>query len=174
MTSSLTALDVTLIFMLVAFAAWGFANGFIKAVGAIIGLVVGAAVASRFYLPLASLAAPLFGPYQNIGALASYAFIFLIVARLFGIVVMLFEKMFDLLAVLPFLKSINRLIGTVFGVVFGVIFLGTMLYIIGKYSPWTTFNDMVVHSQVAQYLITSTSPVRLLYPQELLALRSYF
>jgi uncharacterized membrane protein required for colicin V production len=166
--------DIILLIILLVFAAWGFMKGLIKALGGIVGIIIAASVASRYYIWLTSVIRPLFGWYDGLAAVTAFAIIFLLIGRLFGFVTMLFEKAFDVLTIIPFLKSINRLLGALFGVLLGVFFLGTLLYIAGKYSEWTAFNDSVSHSQIAQYLIAASKPARLFFPDYVVQLRSYF
>lgn len=174
MTITLQVMDTILLILLIGFIAWGFGNGFIRALGGIIGIILAAAVASHYYLFVVSLVGRIFGPYQGLANISAFALIFLIVGRLFGILVHLFEMAFDVLAIVPFLKSINRVLGALFGLVLGALFLGTLLFIAGKYSQWIAFNDSVVRSDLAQYLLASARPLQYLYPQALLQLRSYF
>ena len=174
MIGPLHGTDTVLIILLIGFAAWGFSNGLIRAVGGIIGIIIAASVASRNYLWLTDIIQPYFGSYAALAPMLAFALLFLIVGRLFGLVVWLFEKAFNVLAIIPFLKSINRIFGTIFGVVLGVLVIGTLLYVIGKYSVWTPFNDAIAKSQGAQYLLAVSGPLRLLFPQTLLELRSYF
>lgn len=171
---NLPTLDTVLLILLIGCTAWGFANGFIRAVGGIIGIIIGAVVASRYYVALAALVQPLFGPYGGLAAIVSFAFIFLLVGRLFGIVVYLFEKAFDILAIIPFLKSINRLAGALFGFLLGMLVVGTLLFVSGKYSEWATFNDAVAKSQLAQALLDGARVLTPFFPDQLIELRSYF
>ncbi|MFA5954600.1 MAG: CvpA family protein [Patescibacteria group bacterium] len=167
-------LDIILSILLFGFAVWGFSNGFIRAIGGIIGIIIAAFVAGQFYLWLANIVGPIFGPFQAVARIASFAFLFLLIGRLFGFVVLLVERAFDFLAFLPFLKSINRLAGALFGLILGVLVLGTLLYIAGKYSLWTSFNDAVIQSQLAQYLLVASSILRPLFPESVRQLQSYF
>jgi len=167
-------LDIILLIFLLGFAAWGFGNGFIRAVGGIVGIIIAAFVAGHFYLPLADLVGRVFGPFQGVARIASFALLFLLVGRLFGFVVLIAERAFDFLAFLPFLKSINHLAGALFCLILGVLVLGTLLYIAGKYSIWTGFNDAVIASQLAQYLLSASSILRPLFPEALRQLQSYF
>lgn len=170
----LPTLDTVLIIILIGFAAWGFANGFIRAVGGIIGIIIGAFIAARYYVVLSTIIQPFFGPYGGLAAIVAFAAIFLLVGRLFGIVVLLFEKAFDILAIIPFLKSINRLAGALFGFLLGVLLVGTLLFVAGKYSQWTSFNDAVAGSQLAQALLNGAKVLTPFFPQQLIDLRSYF
>lgn len=167
-------LDIILLIGLIGFTSWGFARGFIQALGGIIGITIGAAIASRYYLRVASLVGSLFGPYEGLAAVVSFAFLFLLVGRLFGLVVHLFQAAFDILAIIPFLKSINRLAGVVFGFLLGALLLGTLLYVAGKYSQWTSFNDAVARSELAQFLLGVSRVLTPLFPEALRQLRSYF
>ncbi|MFA7286263.1 MAG: CvpA family protein [Patescibacteria group bacterium] len=166
--------DFVLLIVLLGFVGWGFGHGLIRAVGGIIGIIIAAFLASHYYLWLADIIDGLFGSFQGLARIVSFTLIFLVVGRLFGYVVLLIERAFDILAFLPFLKSINRLAGALFGFIFGVLVLGTLLYVIGKYSQWTTLNDAAATSQLAQYVLSSSAILRPLFPDALRQLQSYF
>jgi len=166
--------DVVLFILLLGFVAWGFANGLIKAVGGIIGIIVAVFVAGHFYLFLTGLIGRFFGPFQNAATILSFIFLFLLAGRLFGYVVLLVEKAFNIIAFIPFLKSINRLAGAFFGLILGALVLGTILYVIGKYSQWESFNNAVVASELAKYILFVSDIVRPLFPEAVRQLRSYF
>lgn len=167
-------LDFVLLIVILGFIGWGFGHGLIRAVGGIIGIVIAAFVASHYYLWLSDIIDGLFGSFLGLARIVSFAFIFLLVGRLFGYVVLLIERAFDILAFLPFLKSINRLAGALFGFILGVLVLGTLLYVIGKYSQWTWLNDAVTSSQLAQYVLSSSAVLRPLFPDAFRQLQSYF
>lgn len=167
-------LDIVLTLFLAVFVGWGFGNGLIRAIGGILAIIVGAAAASRFYPLVGDLIAGFFGRFRPLADITAFTILFLLFGRLFGIVVSLFEKAFDILAILPFLKTVNRVLGAVFGFFLGVLFVGAILYITSKYSIWTEFNDAVTGSQVAQLVISWSWPIRYFFPAEVLQLRSYF
>lgn len=167
-------LDTILLIILIGFTAWGFANGLIRAVGGIIGIILGAIIASRYYIQLADIIRPFFGDYGGFAFVVAFVFLFLLVGRLFGIVVYFFEKAFDVLAIIPFLKSINRLAGAIFGFLLGCLLIGTILFVAGKYSQWTAFNDAVLSSKLAQFVLTTSRIVTPLFPEAVKQLRSYF
>ncbi|KKU48402.1 hypothetical protein A3H10_03210 [Candidatus Uhrbacteria bacterium RIFCSPLOWO2_12_FULL_46_10] len=167
-------LDTILLIIIIGFTAWGFANGLIRALGGIIGIILGAIIASRYYLPLSEIIRPFFGAYEGLAALVAFVFLFLLIGRLFGVVVYFFEKAFDVLAIIPFLKSINRLAGAIFGFLLGCLIVGTILFVAGKYSQWTAFNDAVFNSQLAQFVLNTSRVVTPLFPEAVRQLRSYF
>ena len=167
-------LHSVLLIILIGFTAWGFANGLIRAVGGIIGIILGAIIASRYYVVLADIVKPFFGVYEGLALVVSFAFLFLLVGRLFGIVVYFFEKAFDVLAIIPFLKSINRLAGAIFGFLLGCLIVGTILFVAGKYSQWTAFNDAIFNSQLAQFVLNTSRIITPLFPEAVRQLRSYF
>jgi uncharacterized membrane protein required for colicin V production len=167
-------LDAILLIVLIGFTAWGFMNGLIRTVGGIIGIVVAAALSSRYYLWLASLVSPLFGRFEALAPIVSFALLFLLAGRLFGFLVLLFEKAFDVVAFIPFLKSTNRLLGAVFGLLLGLLVVGTILFVAGRYSPWLVFNEAVAHSPLAQLALTVSRVLVPLFPLALRQLQSYF
>lgn len=169
---TLQPFDIVLALLLIGFVFWGFKNGLIRAFGGLIGIFVAIFVAGRFYLMLASWIALFFGTYQGLAVFVSFALIFLLVGKLFGLVVLLFERAFDILAFLPFLKGINYLLGGIFGFVIGTIMMGTLLYVAGQYIQWQQFIDILSQSSIAQFLLRVANYVAPLLPDALIKLRS--
>ena len=167
-------LDIVILIILLVFAGWGLMNGLIKAVGGIVGIVIAGAVASRYYLLISAYIAPFFGSYSALAPILAFSVLFLLIGRIFGFLVYLFEKAFDILAFIPFLKTINRLAGALFGLVLAMFIIGPILYVAGKYSPWVGFNNAVAASTLAQIALAISNIMTPLFPEALRQLRSFF
>ncbi len=152
-----TLADVILIALILVFVMIGFVMGLIGAIGALVGLVAGIWVANNFYLPVADWLAPhILG---NVGLAKSIAFIaiFLIVNRLVALVFWLVNKIFDIISIIPFLKTINRVGGMFLGLVEGVLILGTGIYAIAKFAGSTEWLITALNaSRVAHFLVLAT------------------
>jgi len=149
----MTLLDLILVLIVFFFTVSGFWFGLIITLGSLVGTIAGVLVAGHYF---EQLAARLMGlAMGNEGAAKVFAFIliFLLVSRLIGFVFWIINKIFKLVAIIPFLKSLNRIGGGVLGFAEGVVFLGVVLVIAAKYVnvPW--FVDAILASTVAQWLM---------------------
>jgi membrane protein required for colicin V production len=150
----MSGFDIVLIIFLAVCALRGLATGLIKAVGAFLGIIGGAFFASHFYLTLFPYVQKFFGGYDNIGEVACFIIIFILSALAIHILFMLLDKTYNLLAIIPFMKSINRLAGGILELLVGAILAGLLIYVAARYAPaGTTVGDWIVNSQVAPWLL---------------------
>jgi hypothetical protein len=70
--------------------------------------VVGAWLASRWYIIVFEWAENLFFGYDNLGKVLTFIILFTLINRLVGFAFALIDKTFRLLSIIPFLKTINR------------------------------------------------------------------
>ena len=160
-------LDIILIILLFLFFLTGFWRGLIKSLGIFVGLIIGVFIAGVFYTDLANWIAqylPWSGKVLNVIA---YIVIFIVTAKLVDIIFYLLDKTFKFFAIIPFLKTINRLAGGVFGLLQGVVFVGLALFIYSKYAFWGVLDNQIIESQIAPMLIFLVKFLLLLLPDNL-------
>lgn len=120
-------LDLTLLLALLSYVWGGFSAGLIRAIGGIIGLVVGAFVASRWYESLTPTVTPIIGGNELVGKIAAFVVLFFVASQAVAIVVWFVNKLFNIVAIVPGLKLFNKFGGAVFGFLEGALFLGLTL-----------------------------------------------
>ncbi|MBN1779098.1 MAG: CvpA family protein [Candidatus Buchananbacteria bacterium] len=149
----LTIFDLVLILLLFLFIAFGFALGLIQALGALIGAVLGTWLAGLYYLPFADWLTPLMFGHANTAKVVAFILIFVLVNRLTGLAFWIIGKIFNLISIIPFTKTINRVLGALFGFVEGTLVLGLSLYFILQipFSDW--FSGVIIGSKVAFWLM---------------------
>ena len=146
--------DIVLIIILAACALRGFSSGLIKAVGSFVGLIAGAWLASHFYLNLAAATQKWYGGYDNIGKVVSFIIVFVVSTWAIHILFVILDKTYNLLAIIPFMKSINRLAGAVLMLFVGALILGLLLYVVARYVPAdTTAGKWILNSVIAPWLL---------------------
>lgn len=160
----LTITDAVLILILFAFAFTGFWFGFIHMLGSFLSIVAAAYISGRYFDFVASKLSFLFGGYENVGKVVTFIILFLVVTRLVGFVFWLLDKFFQLLTVLPFLKTINRLGGAIFGLVEGIILCGLSLYLLVRYPINEPLTQALADSQVVSYLLNVAGKAAPLLP----------
>ena len=135
-------IDVVLIVILSGFIFYGLFFGLIRMFGVFVGLIVGAILASRFYLFFAEMIEPIFFGYNNLGKVLTFLVLFSLINRLVGLGFYLLEKVFNVISIIPFLKTINRLGGATLGFFTGGLTIGLFLYVISRY---TLLNTLLGH-----------------------------
>lgn len=170
----MTHADIILLILLGGFTLFGLYTGLIHALGALVGVAVGAFFASRFYGPIADWLIPITGGNPNWVKVVVFILVFIIVNRLVGFAFWIVEKIFGVLKVIPFLSTINRLLGAILGLSEGVLVIGLTLYFISKFPLGETLTAALAASSVAAYLIKISAVLWPLLPLVLRQIQSVF
>lgn len=169
----MTIFDAILLIFLAGFVFYGLFFGLIKTIGSLAGVVVGAFIASRFYIPVFYWAEDLFFGYENLGKVITFIVLFTVVNRIVGLVFALIDKTFGLISIIPFLKTINRLGGAILGFVMGGLILGLILYVASRYAIIGHFvGNWIADSQIAPFLVKFAGVLTPLLPEILKKLKS--
>ncbi|MEA3464303.1 MAG: CvpA family protein [Patescibacteria group bacterium] len=165
--------DITLIIILAGFIFYGLFFGLIRTVGSLAGVVAGAWLASIFYVDVFKLAENLFFGHDTIGKVVVFIILFTIINRLVCFGFSLLDKTYNIISIIPFLKTINRLAGAVLGFILGGLSLGLILSVASRYAIIETFfGKWIVDSQVAPFLIRFVEVLKPLLPEMLRRLQS--
>ena len=147
--------------------------GLIHSLGALVGTIAGAFLAARWYEPVASWFSFLFGDHDNLARIVCFFILFIIIDRLVGLIFWIINKIFSVLTVIPFLKTINRLVGAIFGFLEGVLVLGLTLIFIKMYPLGDWFSGIVADSKVAEYLVRAGKLFLPLLPEMVKQVKDY-
>lgn len=152
----------------VGFFVWiGFWAGFIKSLGRILGLFIGIAVAAHYYDILADAWQWVFFDSESVTRVVLFVLIFFVVSRVVGMLFWLVDKIFDVARILPFLTTLNRLLGALLGLLEGTLIAGVVLLLLVQYTPSDTLAETIDNSLVAQTLMDMTLVVKPFLPDEL-------
>ncbi|PLX27806.1 hypothetical protein C0583_01035 [Candidatus Parcubacteria bacterium] len=143
----MSIIDSILLLILAGFVFYGVFHGLIRTIGAFFGVLIGAILASRFYLPVSDYIDVMFFGYNNIGRVGVFFLLFSVIDRLVGFAFYLLEKSFNIISIIPFLKTINRLGGLILGFITGSFAIGLVIYVINKYA--------ILDSMVGRWLTNS-------------------
>jgi membrane protein required for colicin V production len=147
-------LDIILIVVLVTCMWRGFSAGLIKTVGSFFGIIGGAFLASHFYEQLFQLIKNWFGGLDNIGRVVCFIVLFIIASRIIFMLFVLLDKTYNLLSIIPFLKSVNHISGGLLGLLVGVAAMGLLIYAVAKFTPAQSFfGNVLTQSKIAPYLL---------------------
>jgi membrane protein required for colicin V production len=152
-----TLTDVILIVIVLAFVMLGFFMGLISAIGALVGVVAGAWISSIYFLDLANWLSPYLLGMDGTAKVVAFILIFTLVNRVVALLFWIIGKVFKLISIIPFLKSIDRLGGAILGFVEGSLVVGTVVFVISKFSPnipWLL--DNLNSSRIAHILVWVT------------------
>jgi len=168
----LTILDLILLLILFCFIAFGFALGLIQAVGALVGVVIGAWAAGAFYEPVGAWLEGILLGHGNIARVIAFILIFTLINRLVGLIFYIINKVFSIFSFIPFTKIVNRILGAIFGLIEGVLVLGLIIYFVSKYSFSAWLAASIAASAVAAWLVQLASILTPLLPLALRQLQS--
>ena len=138
-------IDIVLLIVLSGFVFYGLFFGLIRTLGSLIGVVGGLWFTLIFYLTVFDWVKNLFFGHELAGKIITFFILFSLVNRLIGFVFALLDRTFDLISVIPFLKTINRLAGAALGFIEGGLVLGLVLIFIST----TPFSGWLNASKVA-------------------------
>ncbi|NCO79673.1 hypothetical protein CO116_02005 [Candidatus Falkowbacteria bacterium CG_4_9_14_3_um_filter_38_19] len=164
--------DIALIIVLAGFVFYGLFFGLIRTFGSLVGVVVGLWLTFIFYLTVFGWAKNLFFGHELIGKIIIFLVLFTLINRLIGLIFAIIDRTFDLLSVIPFLKTINRLAGAVLGFVMGGLVLGLILYVIARYaSDISWLSNLLIQSKIAPFLLKFVNVLLPLLPDILKAIK---
>src|SRR6056297_1995577 len=156
----MTIFDLVLLFLWAGFVFYGFFFGLIRTLGSLLGIIVGAWLASVFYLDFFNLIKPWCFGLDNLGKIIAFLILFLIITKLVSILVSIVDRAFDIISIIPFLKTINRMTGAILGFFEGAVVLGLLLYALALLSSFSgTVGGWLVNSQVTIFLIKTISTI---------------
>ncbi len=164
--------DIILLLIIAGFALFGLWFGLVRTVGSLIGTAVGVYVASRYYEQLANWIINLTGWNQNYVKVIIFIVSFLLITRIVGLIFWLIEKVLSIFTRLPFLHSIDRILGFVLGALEGALMVGVSLFFIARFPIGLPFMEGLAQSQVAPPLVRLASILIPLFPEALRILRS--
>ena len=164
--------DIILLGIIGVFTLMGLWFGFVHTFGSLTGTLLGTYLASRYYEPLAVWFSHITGWTQNGSRVIMFIVAFVVINRLVGFVFWIIDKIFSLLTHLPFIRSLDRLIGGVFGFAEGVITLGVVFYFMERFPVAQGIMESVAHSVIAPKTVAVASVLVPLVPEAMKLLRS--
>ena len=125
--------------------------GFFHTLGSLLGTIVGAYLASRYYEYMADWLVSITGWGENTTRVIMFIIAFFIINRLVGLVFWFIDKALKIVTRLPFIKSLNRFFGMLLGLAEGVITIGLIILFIERYPLSERIMEMLATSVVAPY-----------------------
>ncbi|OGL77720.1 hypothetical protein A3F28_01990 [Candidatus Uhrbacteria bacterium RIFCSPHIGHO2_12_FULL_57_11] len=167
---SINFYDIIILILLGGFVLFGLWFGFIHTIGSLLGTIAGAFLAGRIYEPVALWVNGVVGGSLNVERVIAFLLIFIVINRLVGFAFVIVEQIFKFISVLPFLKTIDRLLGAGLGLLEGVLVLGLTLYVSTRF-PFDLALKLLDSSQIARTLLRASQLLIPLLPQALKVIR---
>ena len=164
--------DIILLIIIGGFAMFGFWFGLIHTLGSLLGTILGAYLASRYYEPMAGWLISVTGWGDNVSKVVMFIIAFIIINRLVGFGFWIIDRMTSVITKLPFIKGINRLLGLAVGLFEGMITIGLILYFIDKVPLSDFIMTHVASSVIAPYTVSMAGILIPLLPDALKMLQS--
>lgn len=166
--------DVIILLILAGFVFYGLFFGLIRTIGSLAGFAIGLLLAIHYYVPVFEWAKNLFFGNPIAGKIICFFVIFTLVNRLVSFGFIILNRAFDLLSIIPFLKTINRLGGALLGFLEGGLILGIILFTLSNNHLLSGFfNHYLGSSQFTPFLIKFSQTITPLWPQVMDKLKTF-
>lgn len=175
----MSTFDIALLIIIGIFTVHGLFKGLIKLLGDIAGLIVGAFIASHYYLNFYEFAlrwtwlAGKAAGHENLYKVLAFIILYVLVTRLTALLFLIIEKLFNLIAIIPGSKYINNLLGAVFGLLEGSLSVGLIIYVISRYTLVSSFfGTQLTDSVVTPWLMKIVNIILPILPNTLKTLKA--
>lgn len=164
--------DIILLIIIGAFGLFGLWFGLVHTLGSLLGTVFGAYLASRYYEPVANWLIGTFGWNENFSRVLVFVVAFIIINRLVGLLFWIVDKILSLITRLPFINSMNRILGLVFGLLEGALTVGLIFYFIQRFPLSEKLMALAAGSLVLPIVVPMASVLVPLLPEAIRMLKS--
>ena len=156
--------DIVLIVLVGGFALSGLFFGLFRTLGTLVGTIVAVLFTGQIIDLLAHSFGFLFGGGE-FAKVIIYIIVFLIISRLVGLVFWIVGKMLGIITWLPFVKSIDHLLGGLLGFIEGIILVGiVLLYASHVLPPIVMQQAHLDQSEFAKYVLQTMKTLELFLP----------
>jgi len=167
-------IDVVFLIILSGFVFYGLFFGLIRTIGVLVGLLIGTWVAGNYYLEVFGFIKGAFLGFDNLGKILSFLIVFSLTEKLVGLGFSIIDKTFNILSIIPFLKTINKLGGVIFGLIEGTLTIGLFLFIASRYIFIETWlGALLQNSVLAPFFLNTVKVLMPLLPDVLKQLQPF-
>ncbi len=164
--------DLALILIIGGFGLFGLWFGLVHTIGSLVGTIAGVYLAGHYYEPVANWLIKTTGWGTNFSKVLMFIIVFFVINRLVGLVFWIVDKFLSFFTHLPFIRSIDRILGMAFGLLEGALGLGIIFYFIGKFPVGEQFMNLVTSSKIVPFLVKIASILWPLLPEAIKTLES--
>ena len=168
-------IDVIILIIIAGFVFYGFFKGFIKMIGDFIGFIAGVYISTHYYLDFAYTLHNWGINSENLAKIISFVVLFSVSSKLISIFLSLFKYFFKAISLLPFVKTINRVLGAVVAFAIGSLSLGLLVYFLSKYIGETSkLAERLTESSFVPWLLKLGDILMPLLPEALKLIKGVF
>lgn len=164
--------DITVIIIIVGFGLAGLWLGFVQSIGSLLGTVVGVFFAFREYQHIANWLSSFTGWQGNGTKIIIFLLLFLVTSHAIGLIFTLLNKVLDVITSIPFISTINRLLGLALGLAQGIIVVAVTMYFIARFPIDEKFMMALQDSMIAPYLDAVTTIFKPFIPEAIKTIKS--
>jgi uncharacterized membrane protein required for colicin V production len=133
----------------------GLRRGLFKVVGSLFGLVIGAWLASHYYLIIFDWLVQRFNESWFINKIIIFVILFFLVSNLIAWLFTLLGHFLEAITIIPLLKGVNRLFGGILSLVESALSWSLIIFFLSRYLPASTgLGQQLSNSIIAPYLMT--------------------
>ena len=163
----MNVLDYVLLVLLLVMALLGLRRGFLQGVGRLVGLIIAFVVATHFALVLGQ-----FLGHNNWGYFIAFVIIFGLTIKLVSLAFWILGKVFQIISVIPFFRSFDRILGFLLGLTEGIITLSAMTFFLAKFPVNEWLLEQMFGSVVVAVLLKISSVYMPLVPDTIKTIKS--
>ncbi len=143
--------NIVLALILLGFLGAGLKDGFVQTLGRLVGAVLGIIAGRMWSLQLSAFLSP-FMP-AGWARLIAFILIFLVATRLVGFAFKIVDGVYKVLSFIPFLKSINALLGAILGLLEGFMMMGAAIWLVVTFKLIPSVVALLTASAVAMWIL---------------------
>ncbi|PIR47908.1 hypothetical protein COV06_00710 [Candidatus Uhrbacteria bacterium CG10_big_fil_rev_8_21_14_0_10_50_16] len=120
--------DIVVLVAIGGFALYGFAVGFVQALTSLVGMCFSILVATRTYQGITAWILPEALSDRFGVQLFVFFLILIFITSLVNMLVRVVDRVFHVVAIIPFTKSLNRLLGLILGLLIGILTVTALVF----------------------------------------------
>jgi uncharacterized membrane protein required for colicin V production len=144
-------INLLLIIAVLGFIGTGYKDGFVHTVGRLVGAVIGFVLARSFSISAASILAGILP--SGWARFVAFAIIFIIVTEIVGFIFKLADGAFKILSIIPFLKTINNILGAILGIFEGIVLVGGTIWVLTNFNLVPSITVALQTSSIAKIIL---------------------
>lgn len=168
----MNTLDIVILVYLGLTVLNGLRSGLIHMLGSLVGVIVGVALAGRWYEGLGQWLGAFVFSDPLIAQVAGFAILMLVFNRLFGLAFVLLNKIIRIINIIPGVSGLNKLAGGGLGLLEGVLVSGVVLYLATKFNVSPQWKEALDQSVLRPILVGVAQLVVPLLPGALKSVQS--
>lgn len=144
-------INILLVIAILGFIGAGYKDGFIHTAGRLVGAVIGFVLARSFSIAGGSFLAGIIP--SGWARFVAFVIIFVIVTEIVGFVFKLADGAFKILSIIPFLKTINNILGALLGIFESVVLIGGCIWVLTNFDLIASVATALESSLLARIIL---------------------